>query len=143
MQAAKRAVAGEMACAPDEMVLVDNLTVAATIVAEGMLQECLLAREAEEAVILLNSFTYNAVRLAFEAAAQRAAAAGVRLRIEVAEMPFPIQSSDELLAAFEAQLQRVAAAGALGECGTLTGEHAVEDLGGHLFLIGFKYCTCR
>ena len=66
MQAAKRAVAGEMACAPDEMVLVDNLTVAATIVAEGMLQECLLAREAEEAVILLNSCMISTVQFELE-----------------------------------------------------------------------------
>ena len=115
---AKRVVATEVArCEPEHLVLVDNLTVASTMLAESVLQDCL--NEGTSGVVLLTSFTYNAVKLAFEAAAERAAAAGVELRIEVAPLAFPIRSTEELVLAFQGHVESLDLSGMTGREATV------------------------
>eukprot|EP00966_Prymnesium_polylepis_P094850 2196458-Prymnesium_polylepis.1 len=110
LQAARSAVAAAFAPSSadqQQLVLVDNLTVASTMVADATLHDCL--RDRAPATVLLTTFSYNAVKLAFEAAAERAVAAGVALRLEVVTLPFPAHSAAELEFAFEARLREIAA----------------------------------
>ncbi|KAL2620663.1 hypothetical protein R1flu_000868 [Riccia fluitans] len=98
---ARRAVSEHVNCPVEELVLVDNATVSASIVAMDVMWALAEGRYQKGDVILMLNFAYKAVANAFQAYGVRAGAQPL-----VVEIPFPIRSPSEALAALEKVLQK-------------------------------------
>lgn len=105
LAAARSAVAERVNCKDvEELVLVDNATTAAVMVAQAMAESITSGRWAPGDAVLLSTFTYGAVRKVFE---HYVVPAGGRI-LDV-HLPFPVEDDASVLAAYEAALQLAAA----------------------------------
>lgn len=112
LDASSASVAAQFGLEKEHVSVVDNLTVASTIVGDWLVSSALsdkVEHDTSEVVVLLSSFTYNAVKNVFLAAQAKLAAADVTLVIETVELPFPIESEAQLLEAFSTKLDALAA----------------------------------
>jgi selenocysteine lyase/cysteine desulfurase len=94
--------------------VVDNLTVAGTVVARWAERRVIEwlgmpARQKGDPCVLVHTYTYNAVRNGFFAVKDNLRAAGVNLVIVVVETPFPCESAAAIEAAYAAKLCEVSA----------------------------------
>ena len=112
LDASSASVAAQFGLEKKDVSVVDNLTVASTIVGDWLVSSALSDKkehDTSEVVVLLSSFTYNAVKNVFLAAQAKLAAADVTLVIESVELPFPIESEAQLIKAFANKLDALAA----------------------------------
>lgn len=101
---ARRAVAEHVNCPVHELVLIDNATTSATIVAMDVMWALAEGRYAKGDTILMLNFAYKAVSNAFHAYGVRAGA-----QLLIVEIPFPITSASEALATLEEALKKAKA----------------------------------
>ncbi|KAG6551095.1 hypothetical protein Mapa_007330 [Marchantia paleacea] len=104
MLEARRAVAEHVNCPVQELVLIDNATTSATIVAMDIMWAFAEGRYQKGDTILMLNFAYKAVSKAFHAYGVRAGA-----QLLIVEIPFPITSPSEVLAALDGVLKKAKA----------------------------------
>ncbi|KAL3681300.1 hypothetical protein R1sor_024256 [Riccia sorocarpa] len=98
---ARKAVAEHVNCPVEELVLVDNATVSSSIVAMDVMWALAEGRYKKGDMILMLNFAYRAVANAFQAYGVRAGA-----QLLIVDIPFPVRSPVEVLAALEKVLQK-------------------------------------
>lgn len=105
-------VAEVVHCSSDSLALVENLTVANAIISEWVVRDALenavMSTGKRRAVLLQSSFTYNAVKNSFRAAAIKLARAGVDLEIVSVEIPFPGTTRANIIEAYEKTFEMLA-----------------------------------
>jgi hypothetical protein len=116
MAASEQAVAEHVAHCPAEAILiVDNLTVAATMVGQWLVYDiAAMELPPAEVVVLVASNTYNAVKNVFHAMARQLGPA-TKLVIETVDIPFPLRSSLEVIDCYKTKLASIAAVSAKAE----------------------------
>lgn len=96
----RKVVAAHVNCPVEELVLVDNVTVAASIVALDVMWSFIQGQFQKGDCILLSNFTYGALKITFEAYAVRAGA-----DILIADIPFPVSSREAILSSYDRVLK--------------------------------------
>jgi hypothetical protein len=103
-------------CANEELALVDNLTVASTVVADWLVQDAIENAPPHPtksgrrlAVVLQSCHTYSAVKNAWKAAARRLQRCGVELLVTTVQLPFPVTSEQAVIGAYEVALTKLTA----------------------------------
>ncbi|CAM6129937.1 unnamed protein product [Calypogeia fissa] len=96
----RKVVAAHVNCPVEQLVLLDNVTVAANVVAMDVMWSFIQGHFQRRDCILLSNFTYGALKTTFEAYAVRAGA-----HILIADIPFPVSSKDEIVSSYERVLQ--------------------------------------
>ncbi|CAM6103522.1 unnamed protein product [Calypogeia fissa] len=92
----RKVVAAHVNCPVEQLVLLDNVTVAASVVAMDVMWSFIQGQFQKGDCILLSNFTYGALKTTFEAYAVRAGA-----HILIADIPFPVSSKDEILSSIK------------------------------------------
>ena len=102
-------------CSARDIVIIENVTVASTMVANWLVDNILkiaidkksLVVNPGPFVVLATNFNYNAVKSSYAAARMRLESYHIKVVIEVVAIPFPIESSAEVVEAYTHKLKEL------------------------------------
>ena len=114
IERARACVAHQVAhCALEDLILVDNVTMAVGLVHQWLYDDILRHHRTAEGqiyAVLVSNMTYRAVGLSVQAVVDRLACVGITLNVHTVQIPFPVSSREDVVAAYTKTLEECAAA---------------------------------
>ena len=113
LEEARSLVAKDVAhCSASDIVIIENVTVASTMIANWLVDNILKVVINKKSmvvsqgpfVVLATNFNYNAVKASYAAAKMRLESYHIEVVIEIVAIPFPLESSTEVLEAYRRKL---------------------------------------